>query len=211
MVRLRLSLPAGILPPLLPYLVIGVGWLVLHNVWIAILSYHLGMILILLFSPGGGFFKIIYKRGNVVILVVSAVLGAAGGLILFLFWPFLGIPQDIGLDLGKIGLTSIRWPYFIAYFILINPWLEEFYWRGYLGSNTKGITLNDFLFSGYHLIVLAGKINVIWLISVFALLSLVGWAWRQANRWNGNLMPSIISHFAADSSVILTIYFMTRI
>jgi hypothetical protein len=209
MVRPGLPLTARIWAPLLPYIVIGIGLLVLHNAWITILSYHLGMILILMFSEGRVSLRTIYENGNYKILVGSAVLGGTGGLLLYLLWPLLGIPVDIDLYLQKIGLTTAVWPYFIAYYILINPWLEEYYWRSYLGSNSKRITLNDLLFSGYHILVLAGKINVIWLITVFILLSLAGWFWRQVNRRNRGLAPSIISHIAADASVILTIYFMT--
>jgi len=126
-----------------------------------------------------------------------------------LLWPLLAIPKDISLYLQNIGLTSSMWPYFLVYFILVNPWLEECYWRGYLGSNSQNITLHDLLFSGYHIIVLAGKIDIIWLVIIFFILSLGAWFWRQANRWNQGISASIISHIVADASVILTIYFLT--
>lgn len=209
MVRTELALPARIWTPLIPYITIGIGLLLLRNAWIAILSYHLSMIVILLFAGKNISFRQIYKIGNYKILIAAAVMGGTGGLCLYLLWPLLSIPGDITLYLENIGLTTEAWPYFIAYFILINPWVEEYYWRGYLGSNSKGITINDLLFSGYHIVVLAGKINVIWLTTVFVVLLLVAWFWRQADRRNQGLAASVASHIAADISVIITIYFMT--
>jgi membrane protease YdiL (CAAX protease family) len=195
--------------PLIPYITIGAGLLLLHNAWIAIVSYHLCLIIILLLAREKISFTQILSSGSYKILITTAVLGGAGGFLLFLLWPILGVPNTINLYLQNIGLNAATWPYFIAYFILVNAWVEEFYWRGHLGSNSKKVTLNDLLFSGYHLIVLAGKIDIIWLIIVFIVLSLGAWFWRQANRWNRGISASIISHIMADVSVIITIYFMT--
>lgn len=195
--------------PLIPYITIGVGLLVLHNAWIAIVSYHLLMAVVLILNRRQLFLKPIPERRDLKILILMAFLGGAGALLLYLLWPLLGIPGDINLFLQQIRLTHIIWPYFILYFIMINPWLEELYWRGYLSSGSKRITLNDVLFSGYHILVLAGKIDIIWLISVFILLIVVAWFWRQANTRTQGLAPSIISHIVADASIICTIYFMT--
>jgi hypothetical protein len=194
----------------LPYITVGAGLLLLKNAWIALLSYHLGMIIILLLAREKISFPPSLARRNFKILPGLAVLGGAGGLLLFFLWPLLGVPETTHLYLRNIGLGSATWPYFIAYFVLVNGWLEEFYWRGYLGSNSKRITLNDLLFSGYHLIVLAGRIDPIWLITLFIVLSLGAWFWRQANRWNQGIAASVISHTIADASVILVIYFMTN-
>jgi membrane protease YdiL (CAAX protease family) len=194
--------------PLVPYFTIGIGLLVLNNAWVAILGYHLSMIITLFFTGRIISFTQIRKSNNYKILIITSVLGGTGGLILFLVWPLLGIPGDIKIYLENIGLTTAMWPYFIAYFVLINPWLEEYYWRGYLGNDSKWITINDLLFSGYHIIVLAGKIDVIWLIIIFIVLSLVAWFWRQANRWNQGISASIASHISGDISVIFTIYFL---
>ena len=91
---------------------------------------------------------------------------------------------------------------------MVNPWIEEYYWRGYLGSNTKKIILNDLLYSGYHLVVLAGKVEIVWLIVIFFALAVVAWFWRQTNRWSQGMLPSTASHLAADITVMLTIYFL---
>jgi hypothetical protein len=208
MIKKELALPVRILAPLIPYVAIGIGLLFLHNGWIAMLGYHLSIIMILLFAGGKIYFKQINKPGSYAIFIAATVMGVAGGLLLYLMWPLLGIPGDIDLYFQNIGLTGETWPYFIAYFILVNPWLEEYYWRGYLGSNSKRIILNDLLFAGYHILVLMKNVDIVWLIAVFIVLSLSAWLWRQADRLNQGLITSIVSHAAADISVILTIYFM---
>jgi hypothetical protein len=197
--------------PLVPYITIGIGFLILHNAWISILGYHLGMVLVIWLTGRKYPRSQTWKSRNKIILIAMSALGGMGGILLYLFWPLLGIPADVNQFLHNIGLTETLWPYFIAYFILVNPWLEECYWRGYLGSDSKRITLNDLLFSGYHILVVAGTISVAWVIVVFVVLCVGAWFWRQVNRWNRGLLASIISHFAADAGVILTIYFMTRV
>jgi uncharacterized protein len=197
--------------PLIPYITIAIGFLILHNAWISILSYHLGMVLVLLLAGEKIRFRLIWKSRNHKVLIFSTILGILGGLLLYLLWPFLGIPADINQFLHDIGLTTSTWPCFIAYFILVNPWLEEYYWRGYLGSDSKRLTLNDLIFSGYHVLVMVGTISAIWVLIVFVVLCLGAWFWRQVNHWNQGLLTSIVSHVTADASVIFTIYFMTTV
>jgi uncharacterized protein len=194
--------------PLVPYVTVGIGWLVFHNVWIAVIAYHAGMMALLIWERGYVPFNLLLKSRNYKILIVIAALGAAGGLLLYLCWPLLNIPANIALYLQSRGLTPALWPFFIAYFILINPVLEECFWRGYLFNRFKGIILGDVLFSGYHILVLAGMINWFWLIPVFIILIIGAWVWRQVNRWNQGLATSVVSHITADASIILVIYFM---
>jgi hypothetical protein len=194
---------------LVPYITIGLGVFVFSNVWAAVLGYHLVMGVILFFAGRQFSFSQIFKSRNCAILIVMCIMGAAGGLLLYLLWPVLAVSAQVNLFLQHIGFTAAMWPYFIVYFVLVNPWLEEFYWRGFLGNDSKWMTPNDLLFSGYHVMLMAGKVEIIWLIILFIVLSLAAWFWRQANRWNKGISASVISHFAADVSIILVIYYFT--
>ena len=198
-----------IIPPSIPYITISIGLLVFHSAWLAILSYHTGMITILLFSKTGIDRKQAFKSNSYWFPLITALVGAGSGILLFALWPLFTAPDDINSYVQSIGLNKGSWPAFLAYFILVNPWLEEYYWRGYLATGTKGIMMNDLLFSGYHLIVLAGYIETIWLIAVFLCLTIGAWFWRQINRLNGGLLASTVSHIAADITVILTIYYIS--
>ncbi|MFC1943852.1 type II CAAX prenyl endopeptidase Rce1 family protein [Chloroflexota bacterium] len=198
-----------ILPPIIPYITIGIGLLVFHNAWLAILGYHTGMVAVISLSKTGIAMKRAFQCNRYWIPFIAVLAGAGGGILLYILWPLLSVPDDINSYIRSIGLNERTWPVFLAYFILINPLIEEYYWRGYLASVTKGIVVNDLLFSGYHLIVLAGQMETIWLIAVFFGLTIGAWFWRQMNRLNGGLLASTISHITADIAVILTIYFIS--
>ena len=195
-----------ILPPIIPYITIGIGLLVFHNAWLAILGYHAGMVAVISLSKTTITIKRAFHGRRYWALFIAALAGAGGGILLYILWPLLSVPDDINSYIRSIGLNERTWPVFLAYFILINPLIEEYYWRGYLAGSAKGIALNDLLFSGYHLIVLAGQMETIWLIVVFFGLTIGAWFWRQMNRLNGGLLASTISHITADITVILTIY-----
>jgi len=198
-----------ILPPIIPYITIGIGLLIFHNAWLAILGYHIGMVAVLFLSKTGISLKRVFEGNRLWIIFITALAGANGGILLYILWPLLSVPDDINLYIRSIGLNEQTWPVFLAYFILINPLIEEYYWRGYLATVAKRITLNDLLFSGYHLIVLAGQMETIWLFVVFFGLTVGAWFWRQMNRLNGGLLASTISHITADIAVILTIYYIS--
>ena len=198
-----------ILPPLVPYIAIGIGFLIFHSAWLTVLGYHAGMILVLLLSNTRPPLKTVFKGNHFWIPVITALVGTCSGVVLYSLWPYVSLPPDINVFIRSLGLSGVSWLVFIAYFSLINPFIEEYYWRGYLGSNNKRITTNDMLFSGYHLVVLAGLIGNIWLVVVFCGLIFGAWAWRQINRLNGGLLASVVSHLTADTAIVLTIFYFS--
>jgi membrane protease YdiL (CAAX protease family) len=192
-----------------PYLAVGLGLLVFHNAWAAILTYHAGILAVIFLSKPRIPFRKIVRSSNYKWLMFSVAIGACGGAVLYLLWPLLSVRPDIAVYIRSIGLTPASWPVFIVYYVLVNPTLEEYYWRGYLGSKSKRPLLNDFLFAGYHLIVLGGNIAVPWLVVVFLVLGGAAWYWRQISRITGGLLTAILSHLAADITVIMAIYYLT--
>jgi len=193
--------------PSIPYLAVSVGLFVFHNAWVAILTYHAMIIIIIFLSKHDTPFK--QALSIKYTLITSTAIGASGGVLLYLLWPLLSIPPDVNTYIRSIGLSTTVWPYFIVYYVLVNPLLEEYYWRSYLGSSMKHPVLNDFLFAGYHVIVLVGKVSIPWLGVVFLVLCCAAWYWRQISRITGGLLAAILSHMAADATVILSIYFLT--
>jgi hypothetical protein len=175
------------------------------------LTYHTIMVAVVLASKRFVPFKKIIRTNSFASLIFPIVIGAGGGVLLYLLWPLLSVPQGIDIYLHSIGLKATTWPYFIAYYILVNPVLEEYYWRGHLGSRARRPIFNDFLFAGYHLIVLAGNISLFWLIAMFLVLCATAYYWRQLSRNTGGLLAATLSHGAADITVILAIFFRTAI
>lgn len=208
-----LSLPEHmvktLIAPLIPYITVGAGLLIFHSAWTAILSYHIGMAIILLLFGAEIPLKRLLQSNSYKIPIFTSVIGASGGILLYALWPLLSVPENVNSYIQNIGLTEKTWTLFLAYYILVNPLLEEYYWRGYLGSNSKRIEVNDFLFSAYHVIVLAGKMSLMWLVAVFLILSVAAWFWRQIDGRSEGLLASMMSHIAADITIIFTIYRMT--
>lgn len=192
--------------PFAPYLTVAIGLLILHNVWVAIFGYHLAMLLMMLVSGQGLPFAQLWRGGDRLRLPLLTLAGASGGLLLWLLQPWVLVAGQLPVFTQSIGLNQESWPFFMVYFVLVTPALEELYWRSYLGNSTLKPQLNDFLFAGYHLIVLAGIIQIGWIITIFFLLAATAWCWRQSNRLGGGLLSSFSSHLAADISVILAAY-----
>jgi membrane protease YdiL (CAAX protease family) len=199
----------NLLYALVPYMAVGLGLLAFHNAWAAILLYHGAIAAVVILSKRVVPFRQIIRGSGSALLIISAAIGAMGGALIYLLWPLLSVPPDINSYMQSIGLTNTSWPYFIAYYVLVNPILEEYYWRGFLGSSAKHPVINDFMFAGYHILVLAGKVGAWWLVLAFAVLGCGGWYWRQVSRISGGLLAATLSHMAGDITVILAIYWMT--
>lgn len=192
-----------------PYLSVLFGLFVCRSAWAAIFTYHAGIAAVIFFSKRRVSFRQIAGGADRKLLLLSVGIGAAGGVALFLLWPVLSVPADIAAYLRGIGLTPAAWPIFIAYYAAVNPVLEEYYWRGFLGSDSSRPVLNDFLFGGYHLLVLSGKAGAIWLVALLFILAGAAWYWRQTKRITGGLLPATLSHLAADFTIIYVIFSLT--
>jgi hypothetical protein len=184
----------------------GLYWL--HNAWVAVLLYHLGMVAMLSgekqWSHGRSLFAG-YAHWHV---PVTAFGGIGAGALLYLLWPLTGkMAGSFGAHLASFGLTPALWPLFFGYFILVNPWLEELYWRGYLGDSSLRPTWNDLFFAGYHLLVLAIFVSRPWLLLTLCALVAVAWIWRQLARQQHGLCASMLSHAFADAGTMAVIYF----
>lgn len=199
----QIANPSYIAALLMPYLAVGLGLHVFHNAWVAILAYHAGILLILRWAKfSGASFRVTTAGWKI---LAFATLGVTGGLALSALWPRIFIAPSLNPTLSSWGLNSASWPWFIVYGGLVNPWLEEVYWRGGLGSATRSPILNDAAFAGFHLLILAPFISVAWLVAAFILLASTGWLWRQVSNRSGSLLPSALCHLAADVSILLVI------
>lgn len=98
----------------------------------------------------------------------SIVVGISSGLICLLaIYSFVAIYQSSVLDIAQLRLQLIEWDFvgrkvllLILVLILINPILEEYYWRAFIYNrilpkmgSVKTIVITSFFYSLYHLIV----------------------------------------------------------
>jgi hypothetical protein len=191
---------------LLPYLAVWLGIWIFHSAWAALLGFHLALLPVLFL----GSVRIRSSRflpsapwGWILPVVLSGLLG---GLLLWQIWPRVGIPIGYPGMITGLGLNQLTWPCFIVYFALINPLLEEWYWRVIFGSDSPWLVPVDFLFAGYHLFILAMFVNLQWQLAAFLALAAAGWFWRQALRAQVGLLSVALAHGLADLTILLVLY-----
>lgn len=206
----RASEPLRGIAAFAPYVAVLLGLYALRSAWAAILGYHVLMVTAI--HIGGGWrtrerLLVGWRNGfGIAALVVCALAGPA----LAVAWPYV---HPDGFALGEVlealGLAGLSWWVFMAYYTLVNPWLEEAFWRGFLGSDAKGPVATDVLFAGYHIVVLLRFVGIEWALLCAAALSFAAWAWRQLARETDGLLVPCASHLVADLSIIVTAHVLS--
>jgi membrane protease YdiL (CAAX protease family) len=194
---------------LIPYAAVIIGEYAFRQIWIAALLYHLGIILVLCIErPPPGVLVTGWNRSWGLFAIMLCI--AAGPLVYFL-WPCLHHPAfELGPWLAANGISTASWWLFVLYSCTINPALEEFFWRGYLGDPARGLRPVDMFFAGYHVIALAPMLRWPWLIVVFLSLTSAACFWRwMRNRYDGLAIP-ILSHALADASILGCVMLLLR-
>ncbi len=191
---------------ILPYIAVYAGIHVFQNAWVALFGFHLALLPGIIIQSNAIPHKMI-RKVSFRIMVPLMGMGLLAGIAALLVYFITGVPHHLGAELIKLGITSANWLLFVVYFILVNPWLEELYWRSCFGSTTRLPAFEDLFFAGYHLIILSSFVGTGWLWVTFILLSFVGWLWRQVTDLTCSLIPATLSHFTADFSLVLALYF----
>jgi membrane protease YdiL (CAAX protease family) len=189
---------------LVPYLCVFFGMLMWRSAWGALIGFHVGLLPVLLPRWRGIYPKFLSPVSKKTLIFIAQT-GILGGLGLWLLWPYTGISSGFPAQLAALGLSGWVWLPFIVYFTLVNPWLEEAYWRNALDSSSRYPAPVDFLFAGYHLIILCLFVNLAWMLFAFVVLVMAGWFWRQVSRYTGSLLPAVFSHMLADLSLLIVL------
>jgi len=196
--------------PILVYVAVALGIFYFHSAWGALLGFHVAILSSLLIARPDIPILILGKNINRQWIFVSVLLCGSSGVTLYLLWNSLGFRDDFSAQVESLGLNSLTWPPFILYFALVNPFIEEYFWRGYLGNPTKGLYRSDFLYAGYHAFILIGKLPVGWIVYGLGVLVTAGWFWRQITREGQGLLAPVLGHMAADFTIVLTIYLQAQ-
>ncbi len=193
---------------LIPYLAMVIGLHLLGSAWISFLIYH-GLVAVAVWRAPDLRRELLRGWDNVVGLG-AAGFGIGGGVLIFVLAPYAGINADlINPAIAKLGLGGTGWLLFVIYHTLVNPWFEEILWRGKLGSDSLKPVWGDVLFAGYHVLVLMLFLEWLWIVLAFFILIAAGWLWRQLRRRHEGLLLPVISHLAADGSIMFVVYMLS--
>ena len=196
------------LTPLLPYLAVGLGLFWFQSAWMALLGFHATIIISLLIARAKFPIKILFQSSNFRWILLSILLCGSSGISLYFLRPYFGITKDLSLQIETLGLSKSAWPAFLTYFVLVNPFVEEYYWRGYLGNPTSRLYISDFLYAGFHALILIGKVQISAIVYSLIALVMAGWFWRQIRREDRGLLAPVLGHMAADLTILLAVYQM---
>lgn len=196
------------LTPLLPYLAVILGIFRFQSAWAGLLGFHAAIVISLLLGRSSVPLKLLFASTDSRWIALSILLSGTSGVALYLFWPSLGIAGDLSARLNALGLTPASWSGFIAYFTLANPFIEEYFWRGYLGTPANDPHISDFLYAGFHAFILIDKVQTGSILFALAILVLAGWFWRQVARADHGLLAAVLGHMAADFTILLAVYQM---
>lgn len=192
--------------PVAAYLAVGIGLFQFHSAWGALLGFHFAIVFSLLIAKPAIPIRILFRSKNIKWIIFSILLGGSSGVVLYFLWDSFGFVNDLSARVESLGLNSSNWITFIAYFAMVNPFVEEYFWRGYLGSPTKGLYVSDFVYSGFHALILIGKVHTGMIFFALAMLVLAGWLWRQIGHKDGGLLAPMLGHMLADFSILMAVY-----
>ena len=195
---------------LMPYLTVGVGLYVFNSAWDAVLGYHAGIVVLVTLAKAWPDIRAFRLTEPIWKTLLFGLTGCVAGVAVYFLWPIIHVSPRLAESLLEWGLTPSIWPLFIAYGALVNPWLEEIYWRGWLGSANRQPILHDAVFAGFHLVILAPFFPPFWLAVAFIVLAASGWMWRQTIRVEKSMLASTLFHMAADVSILLVIWSTIR-
>jgi membrane protease YdiL (CAAX protease family) len=194
--------------PILPYLAVWAGLFLFKSAWFTLIGFHAAILLALAVARPSLPINILFKSKSLKWILISVLIGSTSGVGLYFLWDVFGVVPDLPARLESIGLNPASWFAFIAYFSLINPFIEEYFWRGVLGSDSKKLYIGDIVFAGYHALVLWGRVHPLSILFAVIILTSAGWIWRQISREDGGLLAAVLGHMVADFSILMVIYWM---
>ena len=191
--------------PIFPYFAVWAGFFLFKSAWFSLVGFHAAILLTLAIARPNSPVNILFKSKHPKQIFASVLLSGAGGVGLYFLWDLFGIASDLPIQLQSIGLNSSSWPIFIAYFVLVNPFIEEYFWRAYLGSDKRGFCIGDLIFAGYHVLILINKAHFLSIIFALTCITFIGWFWRQSRREDDGLLAAVLGHMAADLSILICV------
>ena len=123
-----------------PATLVYVGLRILHSIPMAVILYH-GFCLVTIALAGVRVRTI--RIPHVFELVAASIAGVLLSFVSVALWRLTGDliadPDICRIQIEAFGLPVASWGMFAAYFMLVNPVIEELYWRGVVQERAKAL------------------------------------------------------------------------
>lgn len=192
-----------------PYIAVIAGVFLLHNAWIAILAYH-AILALYVYAIDRNKFLDLRKGFSWPQCFIFGFPALLCGVTIYLFWPYAKLTAiDLSTILNTYILNGISGGLFALYSIIINPILEELFWRGCFNPSLRKPALIDLAFAGYHGLALTLVLQPTYIIAAIGFLTGVSWLFRYLKHYNQGLAIPYVMHLAADISIITSIWLLS--
>lgn len=192
---------------LTPYLAVAIGLYGFHSAWAAVLLFHaITLSFAAALGPSAAVTQLTrgWRTAPGLLLTLA---GCLAGAAVYLTQDWIGA-ADWPPRLTALGLHGASFSAFLAYLALIHPPLEELLWRGLKPPDAAWISPTDLVFAGYHALVLRLFLPWPWIVLSLVCVATASAVWRWCQRAYGGLAIPVASHLAADTSLMLALYWL---
>lgn len=138
------------------------------------------------------------------------------GAIIIILTAFFSLKHLIDLtaissSLALIGVTPITYPFVALAIVLINPFIEEYFWRGFVFRVFDKYTGKGYwtgiLFAIHHVLIIALWFNWWQFLLVTGFLAIIGILFNWTYKKTDSIYATLITHTVADIVIVTIGYF----
>lgn len=186
-----------------PFLAFGVGIHLFQSGWVALILYHLLITVALLLNRERWRPERLFKGFSLVWVLVH-LLGCVAAYLIFCQ---VAVSKEYTVDLKGVGRTGLG---FVIYFLIVNPVLEEVFWRDFLASKSRMLSLGDVIFGAFHFLILQPFLPLNYILGFIVGLVGIAYLWRQLRwRYQGLLIPWL-AHLMGDLLFVVLVVKLTN-
>jgi len=158
------------------------------------------------------------KRAFAQSLKLAAVFGVGGAIAIYGSYVVLGPYVDFSSVIRSLSdnasVTASVFPYVALWVVLVNPFMEEFFWRGFVFGTLHTLARSTFqrslvlfgtgiAFAIHHTIIITDWFNWWQYLLVVSFLAVVGIIFNWMRLKTSSILASLIIHTIADLVIVL--------
>lgn len=153
------------------------------------------------------------------------LLGTISGMVFFIFI-FGGMIwlHEYLLDVEALRALLVAWGFIgpgelllVLVLLLLNPVLEEVYWRGYIfekirskGSALSAILVTAAFYTLYHILTVMQIFEIAYTLVAVIPVAIAGLFWGYVRERTGSITATIIGHGLGDLGIVCVYWFFVR-